>query len=337
MKPLYYPLLRSGTIGVQQPQFAPMYRNLMLMVADINVGQDEDNSLYIVSDDLPMLLTNKNGITVATVSQVLSDKGKMEFKFTSHVCNIRDRANKYGLKDAVISANPQYIVTAVKEQLKKMLIAARQIEFEVFRSELSYFGYSLSTDVRTKFNTTSTSIVTTFSGAFWYEINEVLQGRLALADMEPEHLASYKAMLDKNDNVISGSKHAFDRQKTMLGTEKWLVLRQRYGLQIGAYSVSKIDGMGGVRSTTDIMLVEPMRLYADMDMVRQHCPEAYADITLALADAAAFAHANGLGHRVRGDKEVGLNSLPTDTLEEVGYCYTRKGSEYYNLLLDKRS
>jgi len=337
VKPLYYPLLRSGTIGVQQPQFAPMYRNLMLMVADINVGQDEDNSLYIVSDDLPMLLTNKNGITVATISQVHNDKGLMEFKFTSHVGNIRDRANKYGLKDSVISTNPQYIVNAVKQQLKKMLISARQIEFEVFRGELSYLGYSISADVRTRFNAPSTSIVTSFSGALWHEINEVMHGRLALADMEPEHLASYKAMLEKNGNVISGSKHAFDRQKTMLGTAKWLVMRQRYGLQIGAYSVSKIDGMAGVRSTTDIMLVEPMRLYADMDMVRQHCPEAYADITLALADAAAFAHANGLGHRVRGDTVIGLNSLPTDTLEEAGYCYRSIGSTYYNLLLDKRS
>lgn len=338
MKTTYYPLVRSGTLGVQQPQYAMMHRNLMCIVADINVGQDEDNSLHVITDDVPMLLTNKNGVSIGTLIQLVSEKGRPEYKFTSHVCNIRDRVNKFGLKDSVSSTNAQYLVSIVRSQMKKMLIAARQVEFEVFRNELSNFGYSLHTELRSKYNTTSTNIVTSFSGAFWHQINEVMHGRMSMVDMEPEHLDSYRSMLEKYDNTISCSKMAFDRQKTLLSNGKWMVMRQRYGLQIGAYSVNKIDGFSdGMRSTNDIMLLEPLRLYSDMEMVKQHLPEAYTDITIALADARAYAHANGAAHRLRNDESVGFASLPTDSIEEMGYCYTRKGSEYYTLLLDKRS
>jgi hypothetical protein len=336
MTPLYYPLLRSGTIGVQQPLYAPMYRNLMLMVSDINVGQTPEASLYILSDELPMQVTNQNGIVIGSFNQNVLAGGRTEYRFTSHVGNIRDRAGKNGFKDSITSFNPQYLITAVKEVLQKMLVAARAVEFELFRSELSYFGYGITSELRSSHGSSTTSIVCTFSGAFWHQVNEVLHGRLAFAEMEPEHLASYQEFLAQKNNVISASKAAFDRQKAMLCSAKWMMRRSNKGIYVGAYSVNKIDGISGIRSTTDIMQIEPMRLYADMEMLKQHNPGAYADIILSVADATAYARANGKAHRIAKDVPVGLDEYPTDTFEDVGYTHTRDGS-HYALLVDKRT
>lgn len=334
-----YYSLRHGSNNVFQPDHAPMNRALMFMVSDINVGLEVDTSLYIASDSNPMTLLNCNGMVVGTLASqgCHDDPRKVQYTFVSKVCDIRDRASKdYGGKTTISSTNPQYIINSIRQYLNKMLTAAKHLELEMFRYCVTFCGYSINSEVSRSIGAQPGSVAASFSGALWHDLNEVMRGRMRFEDLAPEHAKAFEDFLTLKRTNIEASKQSYERQKGMLGSVKRLLVISDLGIRVGAYHLTRVDGCSGPRSTSEVGIVEQMRLYADMDALKDCNPAAHTDIVLSLNDASAYCHGNGLGHRVARTNKYGLPPMPTDSVEEAGYYYTGTGGGEYSLLMDKR-
>lgn len=325
---LYYPL-----IGKPQPQFAVMHRALFCIVADANKqpGVSPEEMYYIAEDSVPLNLLDHRGWLVATLSNTVNG-----YCLTSMNVPLRKRADSaHGSKSVIVSKSPQYIVDALHRHRRGLLSTTNRILTEV--ADL-YQGCAsfINSDVNTQQGAAPSTVNVTLSGSLVYVLNEVMSGRMAVNEVDPEHQDRLKAFFDSVKYTMKASYSAYERQKTMLNGDKWVVMSSHNGLHVGAFRSEKIDGAGVYRRLKDILEIEPLRLYSSMDELKEKNPAAYGDIMVGVADAIALAKSTGI--RTFRSKVKGIEELPYSCVEEAGlFLRLRMGTESWVFMMDKRS
>lgn len=327
--PLYYPLKGS----TMQPQFAVMYRALFCIVADANAvpGLPPEERYYIGGDENPLRLLDHRGWEVATL--LMANDG---YQLTSANVPLRKRADTTnGTKHVISSKSAQYIVEALQRHRRGLLATNSRILTEVsdlFQSSASHVNH----DVYTQHGQTPTTINVTLSGALFHVIGEVMNGRMTVDQVDPEHRDRLNAFLDGSRRTLDASHRAFERHKAFMTGEKWVVVGSRNGLHVGAYRSEKVDGAGVFRNPKDILTIEPLRLYTDMDDLKEKNPAAYGDISVGVADALALAKTTGV--RIFRPNIKGIEEIPYPFVEEAGFFMRmRPGIETWAFMTDKRS